>query len=228
MLKLYFKWFLQAWPILIFIPICFIHSYLRDSFSSLVVDKSFALLAQIVGGGLILYSIDSNLKVLNKNKLLSRLSDYFKSFPIKQSATATVTGVESKSYIGDVKIKVTKNPVTMKQKIAYLQEQINILKDDVKEDILNVHSRITNQHAELSTEITNIKLETSSFNSKFEDIFSSQNGVKIQFFGVLLLVYGAIVGFIPDIKQSNTPISASSSVYIATTIINSNEVMPAK
>ena len=112
MLKLYFKWLLRAWPILIFIPIYFLHSCLRDSFSSLVVDKSFAFAFQIFGGVLILYSIDSNLEALKKPKLFSRIYNYFKSFPIKQSCTVTLTGAEIKSHVGDVKVQVTKNPIT--------------------------------------------------------------------------------------------------------------------
>jgi hypothetical protein len=85
--------------------------------------------AQLVGGLLILYSIDSNIGVIKQKSLLSILTSYFKEFPlIKRSVVIDAQCAVIAVSGGKAKITVGRNPQSVDEKIEYLQEQINELK----------------------------------------------------------------------------------------------------
>lgn len=94
---------------------------------------------------------------------------------------------------GTVEVKVVRNPKTIEEKIAYLQTQI----DEIKEDIEDQEKKITNKINELATKTTkefqNSRLELRKLEAKIEDV--SIGGIQLQLFGVMLVIYGSITGY---------------------------------
>jgi hypothetical protein len=69
--------------------------------------------------------------------------------------------------------------------------------DAVKHDLEQKHKdlgdRIESKSKELNSQIEEVKASFGSLESKLDEV--STGGIKIQLFGVMLMVYGAIAGF---------------------------------
>lgn len=108
------KWFWRAWPILILIfLICeYLLSLNWFSQNAGFINKTASLVAQPVGGLLILYSINSNIGVIKQKSLLSILTSYFKEFPlIKKSVVIEARGAAMAMTGVKAKITASRNPV---------------------------------------------------------------------------------------------------------------------
>ncbi len=148
----------------------------------------------MVGGLLILYSIDSNIGVIKQKSLLTVLAAYFKEFPlIKKSVTLEVQGFANATSFGKAKITVGRNPNSIEEKIEYLQDQINEIKHDLEQETKELNEKIDRQSKEMGTQIQETKSALRNLESKMDEV--STGGVKVQLFGVLLMVYGAIADY---------------------------------
>lgn len=190
------KWLWRAWPILVIGFLFCAHLLLLNYFSQSAgsINKTASLVSQLVGGLLILYSIDSNIGVIKQKSLFSMVANYFKEFPLikrdvviqLQSGVMTISG-------GKPKISVSRNPQSVDEKIEHLQEQINDLKRDLALESKELNEKIDRQSKEMNEQIQNAKVALRTLESKMDEV--STGGLKVQLFGVLLMVYGAIAGY---------------------------------
>lgn len=190
------KWLWRAWPILVIGLLFCAHLLLLNYFSQWTgfINKTASLVSQLVGGLLILYSIDSNIDVLKQKSLFSILTNYFKEFPlIKRSAVIELQGAAMGMSGGEAKMSVGCNPQSIDEKIEYLQEQINEVKRDLEQESKGLNERIDRQSKEMIEQIQDAKAALRSLESKMDEV--STGGLKVQLFGVLLMVYGAIAGY---------------------------------
>lgn len=190
------KWVWRAWPILVIGFLFCVHLLLLNYFSQWAgfINKTASLVSQLVGGLLILYSIDSNIGVIKQKSLFSMLGNYFKEFPlIKRSVVIELQGVAMAILGGKAKISVGCNLQSIEEKIEYLQEQINELKCDLEQESKELNEKIDRQSKEINAQIQDAKATLRSLESKMDEV--STGGIKVQLFGVLLMVYGAIAGY---------------------------------
>lgn len=94
---------------------------------------------------------------------------------------------------GKAKVTVGRNPQSIDEKLEYLQEQINEVKRDLEQESKGLNEKIDRQSKEISEQIQDAKMALRSLESKMDEV--SIGGIKVQFFGVLLMVYGAIAGY---------------------------------
>ncbi|RFC40338.1 MAG: hypothetical protein DID89_2727546993 [Candidatus Nitrotoga sp. CP45] len=94
---------------------------------------------------------------------------------------------------GKAKVTVGRNPQSIDEKLEYLQEQINEVKRDFEQESKDLHEKIDRQSKEMNAQIQDGKVALRSLESKMDEV--STGGIKVQFFGVLLMVYGAIAGY---------------------------------
>lgn len=191
------RWLLRAWPLLVLFFLLCTHLLLLYYFSinAKFINKTISLLFQIIGGLLILYSIDSNIGVINQKSLLSLLGKYFNEFPlIKRSVVIEVQSGGGIVIGGGTKIVIGRNPQTIDEKIDYLQEQINELKLDVEQESKELNGKIVRLSKEMNIQIQDAKSTIQSLESKMAEV--SIGGIKVQLFGVLLMVYGAISSYV--------------------------------
>lgn len=188
----------QAWTFIIFLIIVIIHSIVYCSVYNFS-DKDYkliSLITQIVGGLLILYSINGNIKIVKKITLMTMLTGYFKK---NQDAIAAPKGVGVSIFGGNVKVIVIENPESVEEKIENLRKQIDDLKVNFIQKATDLNERLTQQSEELNSQINQVSSERKELTAQIEEIFSSWYGIHIQVFGVLLMIYGAVMGAIPDV-----------------------------
>src|SRR5687767_14327271 len=82
--RLLLRWIWRAWPVLVIGSIFVLHLLMLRSLDvdATTINETVALVLQISGGGLILYSIDSNIGVIRGGSLLSVFRNYCREFPL--------------------------------------------------------------------------------------------------------------------------------------------------
>ena len=190
------KWTLRAWPILILAIILFLHLKLISQFGFDLpkTNKFFTLVTQIIGGILIIYSINSNIGVLKNINLHDLISNYFKDFPLTKNkniytCTAPVECTDSCS----MKATATRKPISIEKKIEYLQEQITELRTNLDDEVKILTNNIYKNTQQLQSKINKTNSALKTVENKIETM--SFDGIKIQLFGILLMIYGAFTSY---------------------------------
>jgi hypothetical protein len=191
------KWLCRAWPffgiaLLILIRFLLISYF---SFNASSTDKFLSLVSQILGGLFILYSIDSNIGTINDKNLFSIFSNYLRQFPlINRSVVAkgSLATISMSSPTG--KTTVSRNPISVNEKLKYLQEQIDTIKEEIKMESKELNAKIDRCSTELNNKIQDTKVSLEKIDLKIKEV--SIGGINEQIFGVLLMVYGAISGYV--------------------------------
>lgn len=168
-----------------------IHYFIQNASS---INKTISLFTQFGGGLLILYSIDANIGVITQKSLLTCLTAYFKEFPlIKRSSSLEIQSCTHNVAVSSSQLSVSRNPESIEEKIEYLQEQIKELKRDLEQESRKLNEKIDHQSKEKNIQIEETKSALTNLESKINEV--TTGGVKVQFFGVLLMVYGALAGY---------------------------------
>jgi hypothetical protein len=192
-----FKWSWRAWPALILIALIYIHLLLIYYFCLNVstTNKTISLISQLVGGLLILYSIDSNIGIIKEKNLFAVFINYLKEFPLIKRSPVVINGRGAAMAVGGkAKFTVGRNPQTINEKLEYLQEQINEVKRNLEQESRELNEKIERKSKEMNAQIQKTKTALHNIESKIEEV--SIGGIKAQLFGVLLMIYGAISGYV--------------------------------
>jgi hypothetical protein len=191
------KWLWRAWPffgVLLLILTRFLLIY-YFSFDAGGTDKFLSLVSQIIGGLFILYSIDSNIGIINDKNLFSIFSNYFREFPlIKRSVLLQAQVASAMASSTTAKVTVSRNPISIEEKLEYLQDQINTIKSEIELESKELNAKIDRCSNELNIKIQDTNLALKVIDSKIKKV--SIGGISEQIFGVLLMVYGAISGYV--------------------------------
>ena len=190
------KWSWRSWPVIILVVLFIAHLALVEyfCFNVSVIHKTIALITQLVGGLLILYSIDSNIGIIKDKNLLALLTGYLREFPlIKRPVVIQVQGGAVGLSSLDAKITVTRSPETLEEKLEYLQEQITNVKTDLERETKKINEKIDQNSKKVESKISETKSELRKLETKIEKV--SIGGIKIQFLGVLLMGYGSITSY---------------------------------
>ena len=199
MLKRIFAWLKRGWPILAFLPLLALHFFLLELpwWSSESFNKTLALILQILGGLIILDSIDSNLGQFKKRGLLYLFLDWLKSFPVKREQVVSskvdfsfpmfrVDAVANTSY--------HQTFATVQETLDYLQSQINQLQEKQNEDKKTLLKKITDTKDELIGEDKKTDEQITTLSEVIESV--AIGSIKMQLFGFMLLIYSAVLGFL--------------------------------
>lgn len=158
------------------------------------INKVIPPVFQIIGGILILYSIDSNLGIAKNTSLYRVFVNYMKSFPLIKNHYTLEAGSGTYNIIGHpAKIRVSGLTNTVEEKIIYLQKQIDWLKEDLVCGVNNINSKISAAEDRATESITELSTKLGSVENKITDL--SIGGLKTQIFGVLLMIHGSAVSY---------------------------------
>jgi len=196
-LRQVFVWFLRAWPVIILVLLICAHIALINRYlnSWSLINKTISLITQITGGLIILYSIDSNIGIIKKLNLFEICTNYLKEFPsFRKNVTFETHGSNHVTMSPNAKLSFNRSPKSLEEKIDYLQKQITEVKQEIADQTKSLNERINKESSELKKLIENTKIELGQVKKQIEDV--SIGGIKIQFFGVLLIIYGSITGYI--------------------------------
>jgi hypothetical protein len=191
------KWVWRSWPLII-LAVCFTAHFALINWLDFKVDathKTFALITQLVGGLIVLYSIDSNIGIIQNKKLFALFTEYIRAFPlIKRSVVIEAKSGMIATTSMDAMLAVTRNPKTIEEKLEYLQEQINDVKRDFEHETKALKNKISQNSEKLKLKFSETKTALKQIEMKMEKV--SIGGIKLQLFGVLLMVYGAVTSYI--------------------------------
>ena len=187
------SWLLRAWPVLSLVPIALAHATAHRFFPSdtVLINKITGTVLQMVGGLIVLYSVNTNLGLFRDKHFGHIIIDWFRSFPLfRKPVTISVSGSASTAVSGSARISVRRVTNTVEERIVELERQLEEFRQYVNEDIQVVNARIANVRSGLSTALAANTATLSQLSSRLE--LATVGGFKQQAFGVLLAVYGAI------------------------------------
>ena len=191
-----FKWILRMWPILVPVLLASLH-YLGFNQVSLnweEINQIIPPVVQVIGGVLVLYSIDSNLGIANNTSLYDIFVSYLKSFPlIQRNVTLYPESITSQCTVSSPKVRAFGPTNTVDEKIDHLQQQIEWLKEDLADEIKNLNTLIQNSESRTTESLTTIGKKVKGVENKVSEL--TIGGLKIQIFGVLLIIYGSAVSY---------------------------------
>ena len=154
----------------------------------------------MIGGGLILYFLNANIRTLKNESLDSLFSKYIEAFPLKKQSPQELQ--QKKKFANENTffnhtIKAHKNPQTEKEKFEYLQEQINDLEKKCDMQFRSSRKNSDDQFNEAGKRINTIDINFQDLKDKFEEVFIGN--IRKQLFGFFVMIYGAIVSSFPQI-----------------------------
>lgn len=186
-------WFLRAWPVLAFLPIALAHQTAHAFFPTdpVFVNKVTGTSLQIIGGVIVLHSVNTNLGLFRNQHLGGVVLGWFRSFPLfRKSVTISASGVASIGISGSARASVRRAANTLEEKVSELERQLEEFRTHVREDLSAVNNRIAQVHSELSSAVASNAAAVTQLSSRLEQ--ATIGGFKQQAFGVLLATYGAV------------------------------------
>lgn len=197
------KWIWRGWPVIIWALIIFIHQMsshlycfeVLPCFSNQQVNKTLSFSLNLIGGLLVLYSIDSNLGLFRQGGMFSLFVNWLKSFPMVKGTPIVISpnSIESSSSAGKPRIEINKTPETTEELYKYTKEQIAFLKGDIKDQRKYTDLQMGSLSNKVSSESAKLHKSLNSINNQLKAV--AIGGFKIQLFGVLLVVYGSYLSF---------------------------------
>lgn len=190
-------WLAKAWPLWYVIALGFVHwTILKYApYPAEETNKTVSLLCQLIGGLLVLLSIDSNLGVLRKENLLGAFREYLKRFPpIHKGETFAIRGDVSIKFDVQGHMTHTKTPNTVEEKLEYLQEQIKDVRTLIHESLSSVNQTTEKRYKQVEEKISETKVRLHTMEENLEIVYVG--GIKLQILGVFLVVYGSLTSHI--------------------------------
>lgn len=186
-------WLLRAWPLLALPPAFLLHWLLLKSFPKdpLVVNKIVGMLLQVIGGLLILYSINDNLGLFRRKSIPRAVADWFESFPIsRKPVCANVSGIGSVIYSGTASVQASLVPSTIEERLATLEADIRTIRSEISTNEEAAHRQLHEAKEEIAGGLESTVNRIDDLSKKLE--MATVGGFKTQAFGVLLALYGAV------------------------------------
>ena len=192
-----FKWIWRAWPLLSLAALGCAHYIAVACFEIDLkkVNDFIALATQIVGGILILYSIDSTIWILRGASSVKEIVSYLKEFPlIKRSVAVQIGGAATLGAVSSDAEIITRMPKSIEKQILYLQNQIESLKAGTAKNFEELKSTLNKTEEKLNKRIDEAIQSIQNIELKVTEV--SLGGVKTQILGVLLMIYGSVTSYV--------------------------------
>ncbi|MGE4421326.1 MAG: hypothetical protein AB7D39_03445 [Pseudodesulfovibrio sp.] len=184
---------LKPWPLWCMVLYIILHWSLRSWVGFELretVDRWVVMIAQVGGAGLVLWSLNKNLGLMDEKTWLPRLWEWGRVlyniwFPLKISVK--VIGVEADD---SVCISVTSSPSlgSLEERVAEIEKKYNELVGK-----LHQHKNELTQRIECVQKDLQCEIELKSNNTRHLIKLATVKGLRPQVFGVLLVMYGALI-----------------------------------
>ena len=189
------NWLLKAWPFIIVFCISVIHHKvltlcLPDTAEK--TNQAISAFMQIVGGLIVLSTINSNLGLFGKDSLLSKPVNWLKSFPLFRksqggigSINGTLSGLTCSAEGHESRVFYT-----IEEKVEEAQRQI----DEIRKILYRKESELLSKINEVGKKLLDpIDKNQNDINTLNGILAKTAIGsLNTQVFGVLLVIYGAL------------------------------------
>jgi hypothetical protein len=188
-----FPWVFRAWPILFLLPVGILHflAIRLLPLETVMINKLWGMLLQVLGGLLVLYSVNDNLGLFRAQSLASAVAKWFKEFPIKRKPVVVRSTVNSTiNFSSSVSGTVRRAHSTVEERIAALEQMLQDLQKQIQMEVKTINISIEATKNEFQKKITDTSSKIIDLSSRLEH--AAVGGFKFQILGVLLAVYGAL------------------------------------
>lgn len=194
--KALIKWLLVPWPFWAIAGVIGLHYQLIICFPSNIVqiNKIAATVLQVVGGLIVLYSINQNIGLFRGQNVITAALGWLISFPlVKRNINLKVESLTSTLSLSG-ELSITRKCDTVEEKLAELQRQIDECRETIVRKEKKINERISAVEGSLSNRIEKNDAEIERVRSLLHD--SVVGGIATQVFGVLLVLYGGVLGLL--------------------------------
>jgi chromosome segregation ATPase len=188
------RWAWRAWPVVMLAAIIAAHICVLYALAAPAsqVNKITGTVFQVLGGLIVLHSIDGNLGLFRKQSLLSTIASWLREFPRIRpphvvSAAVGMAGGSSSAFALSARVATT----TVEQRLAELERRADEAEKQLRQLQRETEAKLSAVKSELSVSIAGVSASLQDLAAKVE--VSALGGLKQQAFGVLLAVYGAFV-----------------------------------
>lgn len=195
-LRIQLRLICSAWPFFIAVILIAAHIASIDyaPCQATKINKLVSLVLQLVGGFFVIWSIDSNLGIITGIRLKEAFFAYVAK--IKQAGKAVVIsiqGLSASSSIGSATLTTKRIPITIEDKIADLQIQVDEIKFQIQKETAGLNQKISDVQNTLEAQIRAAQSTIETLQRNVREV--TVGGIKLQLFGAYLLVHGAIAGY---------------------------------
>ena len=188
-------WIWRAWPVVVLLFLGGIHLLALATLPahSVMVNKLTGTAMQVVGGLVVLHSVNGNLGLFRNQTLAGVVVNWIRAFPmLKRSVTVSLTGVASIGVSGSATISTKRAATTVEERVAEVERQLEEFRVTVRAQDAALHRRIDDVKTELSSSISENQSAVKQISDQLES--TAVGGFKQQAFGVMLAIYGAAIG----------------------------------
>lgn len=182
--------FVEPWPIWVMAFVVTIHLLViyTTPVDVILTNKIASAGMQIVGGLIVIFSIDSNLGLFRKQSLLESVLDWCNG-PDSRNIVAPASFAAVGKATLNIRIAVDSRPTTTEERLAELERITAQLRTEFEAEHQASRSRIDAAKRVL---YTSIAANQQSFDELSENVKAAAvDGFKPQAFGVMLTVWGA-------------------------------------
>ncbi|MFA7382899.1 MAG: hypothetical protein WC001_05565 [Desulfurivibrionaceae bacterium] len=185
-------WFWRAWPVIVMAALAYSHWFALVRFpgETVLVNKLTGTAMQVVGGLIVLYSVDSNLGLFRNQSLATTVIAWFRACPIFVRTVTLSASAVSCSASSSMSVTVIRAAKTIEERLAALEGRVEELRSEVATQHRAIHSRIEEVKSELSSSIASNQSALHRLSEQVEK--ATVGGFKQQAFGVMLVIYGAV------------------------------------
>ncbi len=191
------KWILRPWPLLATAIVAIVHYefYLHLQHPSEVINKVISATLQVVGGLIVLYSINEDIGTFKHGNLLSMGTRWLKDFPLfRRSVTIHVASIASVGAVGTSTVRVVLKPKNIEERLDQLEMRI----EENRQLVLSTEKTLKEKNDTVRVELENATSTNASELRTLRELLgdSMVGSIGVQLFGVLLLVYGAVLNIL--------------------------------
>jgi hypothetical protein len=127
-------WFWRAWPVLVMFVLASGHIYAISKFPSatVLVNKLTGTVMQIVGGLIVLRSVDANLGLFRNQSLVATVLAWFRECPIfVKSITILVGGTAQGLSVASARASLTRAVTTIEERLAEVERRMDEIRSEL-------------------------------------------------------------------------------------------------
>jgi hypothetical protein len=190
------KWSWRSWPVIVTALTGVVHFLLYSSLSPYWthLNKAINVILQLAGGGLLLYSLNSNIGTFGKGHLWFIFKNYIRTFPWNvRVVNLKVSPSTQWSTSTSGAITITKSGRNFEERLQDVERKLEEYLQHQHEKEQRLIGYMDGIRAGLTALINRQETSLYRLSSRVEESFVG--GMLCQFFGFLLLAYAAVMSF---------------------------------
>lgn len=195
-MRRFYRWCARAWPFWVAVFVIGTHQGLWAAFpqQSTDINKAFSIGLQIVGGLLVLHSIDSTLGMLRGESIPRIIAHWFRSCPIwSKPQKIEGSGVASVGFVSSANLRVKNQASSLSQRVSELERQMDEVYQDIARREQALKELVSEVKEELSKRVGQSEVAIRDVKEKIDN--TALGSIKQQIFGVVIAIYGAGISY---------------------------------